>query len=177
MEVSILKKPATIKVQSRNLNIAIDPTDEVKADVVLHSQPGEYKVSAEQKVFSGAGEYELRDIMIDGVNVPGGTAYGIEADGVRIIHLASNENQISDAEQEALSPVDVLMIPAHDAKADVVAKLVSMFEPRIIIPVGGSEATIKALADEFGITPEKLPKTKITAKDLPQDSQKLIVLE
>ncbi len=178
MEFSLIKSPKTYKVQSRNISLVFNPEAAEKADVLLFDKHQDKLKAAEgQKIFDGAGEYEVNDSLMEGVAINGGVSYRIDADGIAIVHLAAGTSELSDKQIEALSPVDIAMIASQDVSAQDISKIISQLEPRVIIPVGADGETLKKLAEELGVTAEKSAKFKISAKDLPQDSQKLVVVE
>jgi len=186
MEISLIQKPASHKIQSKQLSIIFNPTGVAKSDVVLfdHKQD-KLRSGAEQKVFEGAGEYEVNDTMLQGVAVGGGgegvssVSYAVTGGGLRVVHLSDASVELSDKQIEQLTPVDVLMIPVGDksGRPEAISKLISALEPRVIVPIGADDSAITKLAAELGVKPEKTPKFKITSRDLPEDSQKLVVVE
>lgn len=178
MEFSLLSSPQTFKVQSRNISVVFNPESAEKADVLFFdTHQDKVKPADNQKIFDGAGEYEVNDSLMEGVAINGGTSYRMDADGIVVVHLAAGTSELSDKQIEALSPVDVAMIAAKDIAAQDLTKIISQLEPRVIIPVGADAETLKKLAEELGVTAEKSAKFKIVAKDLPQDAQKLVVVE
>ena len=178
MEFSLLKAPQTYKVQSRNISLVFNPTQAEKADVLLFDQAQDKLKPVEgQKIFDGAGEYEVNDSLMEGVAINGGVSYRLDIEGIAVVHLAAGTAELTDKQIEALSPVDIAMVAAQDIEAQNLSKIISQLEPRIIIPVGADGPTLKKLAEELGVTAENTPKFKINAKDLPQDTQKLVVIE
>ncbi|MGH2517719.1 MAG: MBL fold metallo-hydrolase, partial [Ktedonobacterales bacterium] len=123
------------------------------ADILTlsHHHPGHDYVKAitgEPKVVDGPGEYEVKQILISGVQtyhdrergkvLGRNTAYLITMDEVQICHLGDLGGPLDDAAQEALSGADVLLIPVGggaslDAASAV--EVIAQIEPRIIVPM------------------------------------------
>jgi len=143
-----------------------------------------------------AGEYEIRDIAIEGVeslHAPDekgerlrNIIFRFDIDDISIVHLGDLGHVLEQRQLESLVGVDILLIPVGgkytiDAKKAV--EVVSQIEPRIVIPmhyhtpdlkidIEGVEKFIK----ELGIKPRYEEKLKITKKDLPQEDMELVVL-
>lgn len=85
-------------------------------------------------VLEGAGEYEIGDIVIGGVAVENGVIYRINVDGVKIGLV---NGAVKAEELDELGPIDILGTNN--------AKIVSIVEPKIVIPMGNMDfAEIKA---------------------------------
>lgn len=170
-----------------------------KADVVVVSQPDsnahnntDAVVPAEEAVFviNEPGEYEVRDIFVQGVVAePGVYAYVLEAERVKIGFLGGvSASPISDNVIEAFEDVDILCVPVGgktvlDAKK--AAQVVRQIEPRMVVPMyyavpGCKEKldTVEAFKKELGTKHiDELDKLKVTKKDLPQEDMQLVILK
>lgn len=142
------------------------------------------------------GEYEIKDVAIEGVEVfhddkegkerGNVVAYRIDMDDITIVHLGDLGHTLNSKQLEVLAGVDILLIPVGgkytiDAKKAV--EVVSQIEPRIVIPmhykvdglkedIDGVEKFIK----ELGVKPRTEEKLKISKRDLPQDEMELVIL-
>lgn len=171
-------KSETYKIQTKTISIVVDPKDSVKADVVLLDGGTEvYKSSESQKVFDRPGEYEVNATTIEGVSVEDRVCYRIESQGVAVVHIPATVADLSDAQIEKLSPIDIALIECGGEGSDSVTKLVQKLEPRVVVLREASEDLIKSISADFGVEAETVSKIKYAAKDLPTDSQKLVVLE
>lgn len=147
-------------------------------------------------VINSAGEYEIKDICVEGVESfhddkegkerGKNIIYRIEMDGVSIVHLGDLGQSLNSKQIERLAGTDILLIPVGgkftiDAKKAV--EVVSQIEPRIVIPmhyktkdlnldIEGVEKFVK----ELGLTPRNEEKLKISRKELPQDEMELVIL-
>ena len=83
----------------------------------------------------GAGEYEIGDISIVGVNTAeGGVMYRVDVDGVKIGVVNAG---VKTEELDELGPIQILGTPER--------KYVSIIEPKILIPMGNMDfAEVKA---------------------------------
>lgn len=143
-------------------------------------------------LITGPGDYEVKEIFIKGslseANIDGkkyiNTIYSLTVDGIRIVFLGalSNADLSKDAKEDINEP-DILFIPAGGKdsgvlEAAVSAKLASSLEPRLVIPMDYSEASLKVFLKEMGEEkPEKLDKLTLKRKDLDGKEGEVIVLE
>ena len=156
------------------------------------------KTEADVFKITGPGEYEMHGIQVRGVpsfhDAKNGaqkgknTVYIIEWENLRIVHLGDyGEEKLRDDLHEAIGTPDVLLIPVggeDTIDSEAAAKLINAIEPRIIIPMhykipgwktkgDGVEVFLKEMGEK--ITPEE--RLTIKKKDVPADSQKLVVLK
>ncbi len=173
------------------------------ADMVLSSHDHDRHnhiegVGGEPFIITGPGEYEVKDAFVTGIStyhdsVEGkekgtNTMYYVTIGDIHIVHLGDLKHALEEKHLEEFRQVDVLFIPVGGGDtlggkqaADVVAQL----EPRIIIPMhyrhgdaGNKLETVDAFLKAMGAGKiEALPKLKISAKDLPQEETKVIILE
>jgi L-ascorbate metabolism protein UlaG (beta-lactamase superfamily) len=148
-------------------------------------------------IFDRPGEYEVKDIFINGIgsyhdkkegaNEGKSTIFRFDIGGVNVVHLGDLGVMLSNQQIDKLGDVDVLLVPVGGKKtldAKEAAELVRILEPRIVIPmhykIEGMEGDLDGLErfkKEMGDKSEVLPKLKISKKDLPQEDTKLIILE
>lgn len=152
---------------------------------------------AEPFAVDGPGEYEVKDIHVKGIDTPidpGGkekgrnTIYYFIVNGIHLVHLGDIKHKLSEEYLPEVHDIDVLFVPVggHETlDAKTAAEVVAQFEPRIIVPMhyraGGVcedcesvDAFLKAMGLE---KPEPVAKIKLSAKDLPQDEMKVILLD
>lgn len=192
--------------------IVIDPfTDEtglkvpkLTADVLLvshnHFDHNNIKaVGGEPFLINSAGEYEVKDVFVQGIKAwhdnQGGKErgeviiYKIEAEGIKLCHLSDlGQKELTSEQLEQIGDVDVLFLPVggkYTIDAKDAAEIVSQIEPRIVIPmhykianlktdIDGVDKFLKVMGEET-VQPEK--KLKITAKNLPTEETRIIILE
>ena len=124
-----------------------------RADIVTisHQHKGHTAtdmISAEFKLVDGPGEYEISDVFITGTrtyhdNERGAlkghnTVYVVEVEGTTICHLGDIGHELTDEQTEAISSVDVLLVPVGGGPGLDAARAVSIInqiEPGVVIPI------------------------------------------
>jgi L-ascorbate metabolism protein UlaG (beta-lactamase superfamily) len=194
-----------------NINIVIDPYDEstgfklpkLEADVVLvthdHKDHNNAKaVSGAPFLIEGPGEYEVKEVFVNGVNSfhddKGGkdkglnTIYTIETEEIKICHLGDlGQAELTPEQTEQIGDVDILMIPIggdFTISAKEAGKIIAELEPSIVIPMHYAIPKAKMKLDGIepflkvmGIKkPEALPKLSVKKKDILEEETKVILL-
>lgn len=191
-----------VKIQTKpseqDVTIIIDPYKpdagnfprNLSTDIALYTNGEKNAISVGTPfVMTTPGECETKDVLISAAqgDEPGKILYRIDSEDLSVGHLGMQKKDLTDAQLEVLSGVDILFVPvgggeSYDVSAAV--KAINTIEPRIIIPINyQSENNPKAdkvenFLREMGasnVKPEK--KVIIKAKDLPQEETKIIVLE
>ncbi len=173
-------------IKTKNASFALDHWEEkLNADVaIFSSKMGDFPVDTKNTVLiDGAGEYEVKDSFIKGVDTVDGdvfTSYRIQIEGINVFLLGVKDKKQLSEIQNSFSDVDVVVVPsdlALDPKiihSFSVAKLASF-----VVPIGykkdGPEinSLIKAVSDVEKVSKEKVVKTK----DVLVDGIKLILFE
>ncbi len=142
-------------------------------------------------VIENPGEYEVGGVFVHSIPITedSGTTLisAIRMDECSIAHLGTLNRTLTESELEELGNVDILCIPIGgngvlDAKKAM--SIINEIEPRIVIPMQYMIAGLKRDCDgidrflkEFGVKDaETLDKFKISKKDLPVDTTKIICL-
>jgi len=175
----------------------------LSADIVTVSHDHERhnnikEVSGEPFVIDGPGEYEVKDIMVTGIKAchdnqqcevrGSNTLFYIVADGIHLAHLGDLDHKLEESQMADVHNIDILFVPIGggdvlDAKQAV--EVISQFEPRIIIPMhyqterwGKGMDGLQPFLKAMGVaTPETVSRLKVTARDLPQEETKVVVIE
>lgn len=165
-----------VRVAGKGLSVSFDPPAEVKADVLLLSQPS--TGARTLTTFDGPGEYEVKGCMIDGIALATGqTAYRIELEDMKLGYLPVFPEE-GDKSFDALAGVAVLFVSLGGASAEAAAKLVAALEPRVVAPINYAEAELKAFLAELGAKDiEPIGRLKIQSKDIAEDKQEVVVLK
>ncbi len=165
----------------------------LQADLVLLTNDDQDAsvVGGTPRIVDEPGEYEVKQTFVYGLATNGGaersTLFLIEAEGISVAHLGNLGHQLSNGELERLEGVDILCIPVggHGVlNADRAAAVISAVEPRIVIPMQFKIPGLKqpldgigGFAKELGVKEsETLEKLKLSAKDLPQDNMRVVIL-
>lgn len=198
------------RLSERGVAIVTDPFSEelgyarprIRADVVTvsHDHPGHnHRIGFRggPRFFDSPGEYEVKDVFITGIatyhDAKHGTVRGrnlvflFDFGGLGVCHLG-DLGHIPDQKQiEALSDVDVLLVPiggAHTLDAAKAAEVISLVEPEIVIPMHYQtpmeQAKLEGLDRFFkqmGLAPVAPQASfSITKSALPDETQ-VVVLE
>jgi L-ascorbate metabolism protein UlaG (beta-lactamase superfamily) len=170
------------------------------ADIVTVSspQPEHTNLAAVKPEFDtidGPGEYEIHDIFITGIRThqddAGGaerghnTSYLIELDGMVICHLGDLGHALSAEQAEAMTDVDILLVPAGSRHLDPAraAEIAGQLAPKVVIPMQYATATgdrdllgLEVFSRNLGVSlPEPEEKLTVKSSDL-GDTMRLIVL-
>lgn len=143
------------------------------------------------RLIAGPGEYEAGGILVEGVALPRGsnhTGYRIIIDGINVVTVGSLAHRLDSEAVSALAGADVLIVPVGGGSVlngKQAAELVSLLEPRIVVPcfykIPGLTVKLDSLdkfCQEIGVCPiETLPKLKLTRQDLPAEAMKVVILD
>ena len=147
-------------------------------------------------VIDSAGEYEIKNVFIEGVESyhddkqgsarGGNIIYRIDMDNISVTHLGDLGHALDNKQLEKLAGTDILLIPVggkYTIDAKKAMEVVSQIEPRIVIPmhykVKGLKidiAGVDKFIKEIGVKPTYEEKLKISKKDLPAEDMELVVL-
>lgn len=202
----------TTPQKNSQVKIVIDPFSEetglklpkLEADILLvtheHYNHNNLKaVSGTTFLIEGPGEYEIKEVFIQGIpawhdDSQGKdrgqvTIYTIEAEELRLCHLSDlGQKELTSEQLEKIGLVDVLMIPVggvYTIEAKAAIKVMSQIEPKIIIPMHYALPRLKVkldILDKFlkvvGIRRiEPVNKLSIKKKDLSEEEAKIVVLK
>lgn len=203
------------KIQGKDIALVTDPFDKETglkppsgtADIVTISHEhfdhsNRDAIKGEPFVIDGPGEYEIKKVMVRGIesyhNMEKGaergmnTIFTIIMDDIRICHLGDLGQKSLEADQlKAIGEVDVLFVPVggfftiNSKEADAV---ISQIEPRIIVPmhyrIEGVKGDltklddIKSFCQDHNLDPKgTVSKISIKKKDLPEEEPQYIVMD
>ena len=154
-------------------------------------------VGGEPRVVNGPGEYEIANVIINGVRTfsrdaeattPASprlnTAFVVDVDDMRLCHLGELADVLTTEQVEAIGSINVLLVPVGGGEtigAKRAVEVVSQLEPQIVIPMHyrleGTRSEklepVDRFVNEMGaktVTP--IPKLSLNAKtSLPADIQ------
>lgn len=198
--------------KNNQVSIVIDPFSEeiglrvpkLEADILLvthsHYDHNNIKaVSGSPFLISGPGEYEVKEVYIQGIHSwhdekqgsqrGENTIYTIEAEDLKLCHLGDlGQKELTADQLEKIGEVDILMIPVggiYTISSKEAPKIMAQIEPKIIIPMHYQVPKLKIKLDgldkflkTMGIKSiESLNKLSIKKKDLSEEEIKIIVLK
>jgi L-ascorbate metabolism protein UlaG (beta-lactamase superfamily) len=148
------------RLRGRSAAVVTDPfppsiglkLPKLEADLVTvsheHENHNYTQVMRDSYEIRGPGEYEVAGVSVVGVPTfhdaekgakhGRNTVYLIEIDDVRICHLGDLGHALEDAEAEAISSPDVLLVPVGGRtaiNAAQAAEIVRQLEPRFVVPM------------------------------------------
>lgn len=198
------------KVQSGDFIAAFDPpsktskykTPRFQTDLIFISHNNEnhngrdvltLKEEDEKYIIDSPGEYEIKDILIRGVesriNEKEGsginTIFVLDIEETRICHMGDfSEEKLSSEIKEALGKIDVLFYPVGGNFSVVkkAAAIINEIEPSIVIPMHydsteKKNSKLQEFLNEFSEDQvEKTDKLTIKRKDLNEEGMKVAVL-
>lgn len=152
-------------------------------------------VKPEFDTIDGPGEYEMHDVFVTGIRTHRdeakgserghNTAYLIELDGMIICHLGDLGHALSAEHAEAMTDVDILLVPAGSKHLDPAraAEITSQLSPKVVIPMqyatssGDRDlANLDLFCRNLGVAqPEPEEKLTVKSSDL-GDTLRLVVL-
>ncbi|MDP3982131.1 MAG: MBL fold metallo-hydrolase [bacterium] len=146
---------------------------------------------------TGPGEYEARDVFVQGISsyhdaIKGeergdNTIYVIEDSGTRVCHLGDlGQQELTPEQVEQIGNVDVLFVPVggtYTLDAAGASRVVSQIEPRIVVPmhyfvpglklkIDGVEKFLKVM----GVKEEEpQPKLVLKGRDMKEDTSVVVL--
>lgn len=198
------------KIQGKDVSLITDPFSKetglkppaTSADIVTisHESPSHNNrlaIKGEPFVVDGAGEYEIKKVVIKGVESASSdgdenTIYVINFEDIRICHLGDlGEKVLSTEQMHLIGEVDILLVPvgglstlsAKDAEA-----IIGQVEPRVIIPMHykmeGMKGDLAKLDDaklfcqNHSLDPkDTVSKVSFKKKDLPEDEPQYFLMD
>ncbi len=155
--------------------VAFPEKPDAKAKISLLGAPEEEVVKG---VVSWPGEYDIDGIAIRGIGHDEGkrVSYVISDSTVRIAFIATPLHDWSPHEYELLGDVDVLCIPADDAK--IAQKMVDEVDPRVLVPLPTKdEKTFMELLKIVGAQGKELASEYKLKGLLPAEGREVVILE
>ncbi|MFH1326059.1 MAG: MBL fold metallo-hydrolase [Candidatus Falkowbacteria bacterium] len=200
----------TGKSNDDSVTLVTDPFDKeyglkvpnTEADIVTvshqHKDHNNIKaIKGDPYVIDTAGEYEVKNVFIQGIDSlhddkngkdkGGNIIYRISIEDMVVTHLGDIGHVLDNKQIELLEGTDILLIPVGgnytiDAKKAV--EVINQIEPRMIIPMHYKVPGLIIDVDpvdkfikEIGLKPTEEEKLKISKKDLPQEDMELIIFK
>ncbi len=204
------------KIVSGQTSIIIDPFDKAlgitpprgKVDILLISDSSlsDYSQIDAGFVVSGAGEYEIGGIHINGVSSfkkdekgdpkKQTTMYVVVVEGVRICHLSDFDyNQVTEV-LDKMGQVDILMVPIggkykigsaefDSLDSERAVNVVSEIDPRVVVPMNFKVPKLKLDIDgsdkfmkAMGVADvSAVEKITLKKRDLPQEGRDVVLMK
>src|SRR3989339_2002862 len=166
----------------KKVSLALNPSNDLKTDIVLLSKESKDVVFANSKVCDWPGEYEISSVPIIGVPVLGKdfVIYRFTIDDISICFLKGISEILNDDVLEKIGDIDVLLISIGNGPDTLDAKkahdIFEDIDPRIVIPFEYDLENLSNFAKEFGSIPEALNEYEISKSALPIDKSEIVIL-
>ncbi len=200
---------ACFRLSERGVVIVTDPPAEalgyerprIRADVVTisHDHPGHNNrvgFRGGPRFFDGPGEYEVKGVFITGIAAyhdgrkgasrGRNTIFVFDFDNLTVCHLGDLGHVPDQSQVEALSAVDVLLIPVgglHTIDASKAAEVISLIEPRLVIPMHYKTPKEKARLRKVDVFLKQMglaalapqPELRVTKSSLPEGTEVVLL--
>jgi len=173
----------------------------IRADIVTvsHDHPDHNNARAikgSPRVLSGPGEYEIKGVFITGIATyhdgkqgrerGRNTVFIFEFNGLTVCHLGDLGHVPTQDQAEVLSGAQVLLIPVggvYTINAAQAAEVVSLLEPRIVIPMHYKTPLVKIKLDPvskflkaMGVDrPTPVDSLQVHGSKLPEETQVVLL--
>jgi len=146
-----------------------------KTDITLLGSPEEEVATG---TVSWPGEYDIKGVAIRGIGHDEGqrVSFVLDDSKVRIAFVSSPLHVWSDYNLQLLGDVDILCLPADDAK--IAHKFIDEVDPRILIPLPTSdEATFIELLKIVGAQDKEIEAEYKLKGGLPVEGREVVILK
>jgi L-ascorbate metabolism protein UlaG (beta-lactamase superfamily) len=193
----IQEKETILLTDPYSKETGLNPPRASNADIITLSRDSLKKNLKNLKenalIINGPGEYEAKNIMINGIessySKEGGlnTVYTIKISEVTLCHLGTLDKELTDDELDKIDGVDVLFVPIGGGESigiEQSVKIINEIEPRIVIPMYYKIPKLKQklesidkFSKEMGVGKNNIvPKLNIKKNKLPQEETQVVLL-
>lgn len=166
----------TIKCEIDGKTVVSFPGEPVKdADLSLLVSPQE---EVTKGVISWPGEYDVGGLSVRGIGHEEGqkVSYVVDNADVRIAFISTPLHEWSDHNMELLGDIDIMCLPADDAK--LAQKFIDEVDPRILVPLPTSdEKTFVELLKAIGAQDKEIEKEYKIKGALPAEGREVVILK
>ena len=165
---------SSIRITGAEKPVNVFPEKPISGEINLVSSPQE-EFSAETVCWPG--EYDIAAVTIRGIGHNEGkqVSFVIEADGYRIAFPSLPLQEWTDHDLEVAGEVQVLCLPAEDAKKAL--KIVEDIDPRVLFIVPGADGKLdqEVIKQCGAVGKEHVGEHKLKG-GLPQEGREVVVL-
>lgn len=163
----------SVKVSGGGMAVVSFPAKPVSGAINLLSAPQE---NPNRELLSWPGEYDVAGITVRGIGQMEGqkVSYAVEIENIRIAFPAAPLEAWDDTDLERLGEIQVLVLPAEDAK--ICQKLIDDIDPRVLVLVPGADGTLHQdlLKAAGALGNEHVSEYKLKGS-LPQEGREVVV--
>lgn len=162
-----------IYLKGKKENIWVNPDkDDIESKsyesrIVIYTQKERNTIKLGEEgnrvIISGPGEYEIGGIEINGIN----SMYVLTIDGIKVVIMGKNEEEISEKKKEKLEEADVLMISIGVGSAQIAKKSAANY----VVPIDyeNEKEELKEFLDAFDKENlESVESLKVEKENLPE---------
>jgi len=191
-----------IKIQTKtsgeDVTVCIDPykprvgafLKSTAASIALYTRGsgGSIPVSGKPFILAGAGECEVKNVLIHAVqgHAAKDCLFRLDLEGMSLGHLGQCGAALTNEQLEAFVGVDILCIPVGGAPGftpEQASACIQKIEPRVVVPMAflsendPEASSLESFVKAVGVAPqEPMKKLVIKKKDLPQEDMHVVVL-
>lgn len=125
-------------------------------------------------VISEPGEYEIEGMSVFAYKEEDSTIYVIQAEDIRILHLANLNKALSEKTINELENIDVVIVPTDNLAAKAAVEIIGKIEPYYVLPYGEG---IEKLITVFEHSSRKVANLPLSKISLSEDLTEVIVFE
>lgn len=121
-------------------------------------------------IISGPGEYEIGGVEINGIN----SMYVLTVDGIKLVIMGKNEEEISEKKKEKLEEADVLMISINAGSAEIAKKSAANY----VVPIDyeDEKEELKEFLDAFDKENlESVESLRVEKDNLPESMEVVLL--
>lgn len=155
--------------------VAFSGTPAKDADLTLLAAPED---EVKKGVISWPGEYDVGGLAVRGIGHEEGkkVSFVIDNGTVRIAFISTPLHDWEDHNLELLGDIDILCLPADDAK--IAQKFIDEVDPRVLIPLPTKdEATFTELLKAIGAQDKEIEKEYKQKGGLPAEGREVVILK
>lgn len=162
-----------IYLKGKKENIWVNPdkndleSKSYEARIVIYTQKERNIIKlgeeGDRVIISGSGEYEIGGVEINGIN----SMYVLTVDGIKLVIMGKNEEEISEKKKEKLEEADVLMISVGAGSAQIAKKSAANY----VVPIDyeNEKEELKEFLDTFDKENlESVESLKVEKENLPE---------
>ena len=162
-----------IYLKGKNENVWINPdkndfeSKSYEARIVIYTEKERNIIKLGEEgnrvIISGPGEYEIGGVEINGIN----SMYVLGIDGIKVVIMGKNEEEISEKKKEKLEEADVLMVSINAGSAGIAKKSAANY----VVPIDfeDKKEELKQFLDDFDRENlESVESLKVDKDNLPE---------
>jgi len=136
------------------------------------------KISINDFVFPGPGEYEKAGVILSGIDDGENTIYTMNVEEMNICYLGHLKHDLSENEEKQIGDVDILFVPLGDdgtVETKVATKVMGGVDPKLVIPMLYTDLT--EFKKSEGVTDGEIDQLKIRKADLSDTEREIVILK